>query len=46
MEADETAEFWRRTQKALADHPEAGEPDPDWERTVADVLTDEDSEPG
>jgi hypothetical protein len=39
-EAEETAEFWRQTRKALADHPEAAEPDLQWERTVADGLAD------
>jgi hypothetical protein len=46
METEETAGFWRQTRKALADHPEAAEPDPQWEHTVADGLADEEGEPG
>jgi predicted transcriptional regulator len=38
LDAYETAQFWRRTQEALAKHPEAGEADPLWERTAPDGL--------
>ena len=39
--AYETSEFWRKTHEALAQHAEARNVDPAWERSVADGLDEE-----
>lgn len=41
LEALERAEFWQQTQYALADDPDAGTPDPVWERAAHDGLNRE-----
>lgn len=38
LDAYEEAEFWRRTRDALARHPDALNPDSEWERSVRDGL--------
>lgn len=38
LDAYERAEFWRRTEAALAGHPGALEQDPAWERSLRDGL--------
>lgn len=38
LSALERADFWRRTQEALAQQPAAGVADPEWERTARDGL--------
>jgi hypothetical protein len=38
LEAYETAEFWRRTQAARAQHPVEMDEDPVWERSIRDGL--------
>lgn len=38
LDVYETADFWRQTQEALAQHQQALSPDPAWERSVRDGL--------
>ena len=41
LAALEEAEFWRQTREALAAHPEGGQVDPAWDRTLRDGLSRE-----
>lgn len=41
LEALETADFWRKTQEALRQHPVELNEDPEWELSVGDGLDPE-----